>query len=328
MKKVMELLEEAKNGSVRSLGRLISLVENEAEGTQKVLKTLYPHTGKARVIGVTGPPGVGKSTLVGHLVEKYFKKKYSVGILAIDPSSPISGGSFLGDRIRMSFLPPTGDIFIRSLSSRSSQGGISQATMNIVRVLDAIGRDIIIIETVGAGQGEVEVVNIADTIILVLAPGFGDEIQALKAGIMEVADIFVVNKADQPQAFKYIHTLETMIHNLSSNRLWLPPVVKTVALQSEGIEMLIEKVDEHWFFLQKDDSFIHLKKGKIYHEVLRLAEQKIRRELKAFFAKRFDRNAFWEKMVNSGKDPYGLAEEIVSDFLKSQTEAFWKNGEC
>ena len=317
---IIDLIKEAMNGSDRSLAKVISLVENEAEGMQKVLKAVYPRTGKARVIGVTGPPGAGKSTLIGRLAERYLERKHSVGILAIDPSSPISGGSLLGDRIRMSYLPPSGDIFIRSLSSRGVLGGISQATRNVVRVLDASGRDTIIIETVGIGQDEVDVVHVADTAILVLAPGFGDEIQTLKAGVMEVADIFVVNKTDQLDAGKYVNTLEKMVQNLSLKRSWRPPIVKTIALQGEGVKSLMEKIDEHRVFLQNDNFFIHQKERRIRREVLRLAEQKIKRELDKFIEQKFDLEAVLKEAEAGQKDPYCIAEELVGNFRKSLRE--------
>ncbi|RLA94194.1 MAG: methylmalonyl Co-A mutase-associated GTPase MeaB [Deltaproteobacteria bacterium] len=317
----MNLIEEAMSGSVRSLGKLISLVENEAEDMQKVLKAIYPQTGNALVIGITGPPGVGKSTLVSWLAKKYREKKHSVGILAIDPSSPISGGSLLGDRIRMSHLSPSDDIYIRSLSSRGALGGISQATLNIVRILDATGRDTIIIETVGVGQDEVEVINVADTSILVLSPGFGDEIQALKAGIMEVADIFVVNKADQPDALKYVHTLEKMIQSISSYQSWVPPVIKTIALQGEGVKELMEKIEAHQSFIKNDKSYLLQKKEKLRREVIRLAEQKISRELDHFLREKIDFDNILEEVASGRKDPYYLAEEMVRFFLKTRSEA-------
>ena len=315
--RTINLIDEAVNGSIRSLGKLISLVENEEEGMREALRAVYPRTGKAQVIGITGPPGVGKSTLVGRLAQRYFEKKKSVGILAVDPSSPLSGGSLLGDRIRMSHLPPSSNIFIRSLSSRGALGGISQATMNVVRILDAAGRDIVIIETVGVGQDEIEVMHVADITVLVLAPGFGDEIQALKAGIMEIADIFVVNKADQPDAAKYVHTLEKMIQTLSSDRLWLPPVVETIALQGEGIDTLMEKVGEHRSFVQKNDLLLRQKKEKLRREVQRLAEQGINRQLKLFLDQQVDLDTILKKIAKGEKDPYYTAEELLRCFRKS-----------
>ena len=317
----IKLLEEAMKGSSRALGKLISLVENESTGIHDVLKAVYAHTGKATVIGVTGPPGVGKSTLVGRLSETYVKKGLSVGVLAVDPSSPISGGSLLGDRIRMSYLAPSAPIFIRSLSSRGALGGISQATMNAARLLDAVGRDVIIIETVGVGQDEVEVIHVADTVILVLAPGFGDEIQTLKAGIMEVADIFVINKADQQDTPKYAHTLEKMIHSLTPNRRWHPPIVKTIATSNQGTEELVGKIEEHVTFGQKDGFLLQQKANKIQREIQRLAEQKIRQELESFLKEQFTGDALAENVLQGGKDPYSLAEEIVRLFLQSHQES-------
>jgi len=312
-----DLIEEAINGSIRSLGKLISLVENEEEGMHEALQAVYPRTGKAQVIGITGPPGVGKSTLVGRLAESYFEEKNSVGILAVDPSSPLSGGSLLGDRIRMSHLPTSDGIFIRSLSSRGALGGISQATMNVVRILDATGRDFIIIETIGVGQDEIEIMHVADTSILVLAPGFGDEIQALKAGIMEVADIFVVNKADQPDAVKYVHTLEKTIQHLSSNRPWLPPVVQTIALQGDGIERVMESVRGHRELIQKDGFLIRKRKDKLRRELQRLAEQRISRELKRFLDHVLDVESLLQEIEAGENDPYSGAAQLVESFRKS-----------
>jgi LAO/AO transport system kinase len=310
----MKLIDEALNGSIRSLGKLISLVENEEAGMHEALQALYPHTGNAQVIGITGPPGVGKSTLVGGLAESYFEAKHSVGILAVDPSSPLSGGSLLGDRIRMNHLPPSGDVFIRSLSSRGALGGISQATMNVVRILDAAKRDIIIIETIGVGQDEVEIMHVADTSILVLAPGFGDEIQALKAGIMEIADIFVVNKADQPDAVKYVHTLEKTVHSLSSDRPWIPPVVKTIALQGAGLDKLMESVRDHREFVQKNDLLVCQKQEKLRREIQRLAEQRIKSELKDFLGRELDLDTIVQAIAEGEKNPYRAAQEVVRMF--------------
>ncbi len=313
----MKLLEDALKGSVHSLGKLISLVENEAPNFREALKALYPLTGKAKVIGITGPPGVGKSTLVASLAKIYLKNNHTVGILAVDPSSPISGGSLLGDRIRMSHLFPDANIFVRSLSSRGTLGGISQATMNVVRVLDAVGYDIIIVETVGVGQDEVEVIHVADTAIVVLASGFGDEIQALKAGIMEVADIFVINKADQPDTSRYANTIEKMIHQLSPKKPWTPPIVKTIALTNQGCEELIQKIDEHLEFCGQHESLVEGKKRKNIREIKRLTEQKLREDVEAFFEKQYKLEIILNNEKNKNKDPYSMAEEALNIFWKS-----------
>ncbi len=314
----MKILEDALKGSTRSLGKLISLIENESPGFLEVLKDLYPLTGKAKVIGITGPPGVGKSTLVSRLAKIYLDKKHSVGILAVDPSSPISGGSLLGDRIRMSHLFPDTNIFVRSLSSRGTLGGISQATMNVVRVMDAVGFDIIIIETVGVGQDEVEIMHVADTSIVVLAAGFGDEIQALKAGIMEIADIFVINKADQPDTAKYVHTIEKMILKLSPKRFWTPPIVKTIALTNQGCEELIEKIDRHLEFCRQNKSVIDEKKKKQIREIKRLIKQKVIEDIERFLEKQYKLEDVIDNGIVENKNPYALAEEALRLFWKSR----------
>lgn len=316
--KGMKLLEDALKGSVRSLGKLISMIENELPGFREVLKALYSYTGKAKIIGVTGPPGVGKSTLVGRLAKIYLENNHRVGILAVDPSSPISGGSLLGDRIRMSFLFPADNIFIRSLSTRGTLGGISQCTLNAVRVLDAVGYDIIIIETVGVGQDEFEVIHVADTAILVLASGYGDEIQALKAGIMEVADIFVINKADQLDTSKYVHTIEKMVLEFSPKKPWTPPIVKTIALTNEGCEELIKKIEEHLAFCQTDESIIAAKRKKHIREIQRLVEQKIIEDIEIFFNENANLQNVVSEKLTADEDPYSIAEDIVGMFWKSR----------
>jgi len=320
----MKLLEDALKGSARALGRLISLVENESHGFLDILKYIYPLTGKAKIIGITGPPGVGKSTLVAQLAKIYCRKNHSIGILAVDPSSPISGGSLLGDRIRMAHLFPEKNIFIRSLSSRGTLGGISQATMNVARLLDAVGYDIIIIETVGVGQDEVEIINVADTAIVVLSSGFGDEIQALKAGIMEVADIFVINKADQPDTARYVSTIEKMIHQFSNKKSWMPPIVKTIALTNQGCEELIEKINEHTLFCKQNKTLIEEKRKKNILEIKRLIERKIREDIDLFFEKKHSLENLYNKAINEKKDPYSIADEALNAFWKSCKEKMEK----
>lgn len=316
----MRILEEALKGSTRALGKLISFIENESPGFLDVLKSIYPLTGRAKIIGITGPPGVGKSTLISRLAKIYLEKNYTVGILAVDPSSPISGGSLLGDRIRMSHLFPDTNIFVRSLSSRGTLGGISQATMNVVRILDAVGYNIIIIETVGVGQAEVEIIHVADTAVVVLASGFGDEIQALKAGLLEVADIFVVNKADQPDTSKYVQTIEKMILKLSPKRSWIPPIVKTIALTGEGCEELIERIDEHSDFCKRNDLIINERRKRQIREIKRLVEQRIREEVEVFLEKEFNLREIISKDINQRRGPYTIAEEALNAFWKSHQE--------
>ena len=313
----MKLLEEALGGSVRALGKLISLIEDQADESQEILKALYPRTGGARVIGVTGPSGVGKSTLVGGLAKKFLEQKFSVGILAVDPSSPISGGSLLGDRVRFPSLSTSSNVFIRSLSSRGALGGLSQATMNVVRLLEATGRDVIIVETIGVGQDEIEVTHVADTMVLVLAPGFGDEIQALKAGILELADILVVNKVDIPGANTYVAILEKVACDVSSGKMWVPPVVKTIALHNQGIEALVTEIDNHALFLREREPLMPWRKNKLRREILRLIDKNVRNRLENFLKKCSHLDPLVGEVVDGRKDPYSAASQVVSLFWES-----------
>lgn len=239
-------------GDARVAARLITMVESGAPAeTARIVKDLYPHTGRAHVVGVTGAPGVGKSTLVDRLIALLCQNGLKIGVIAVDPSSPFSGGAILGDRVRMQSHATEPGVFIRSMASRGHWGGLSTATRNAVRVLDAMGKDIIVIETIGVGQGEIAIADEAETTVLVLSPGAGDSIQMMKAGIMEIGDIFVVNKSDREGADETVMEVEAMLM-LDSSRDWKPPVIKTKALPGEGIEELWEKVEAHRRFLTQN----------------------------------------------------------------------------
>ncbi len=239
-------------GDRRSIARAITIIENNEPEAHDLVARVYPHTGKAHVIGLTGAGGAGKSTLIEKLIREYRRREMKVGIVAVDPTSPFSGGAFLGDRIRMQELSTDSEVFIRSMASRSHLGGIARATKDAVRILDAAGKDVIMVETVGAGQSEVEIIKVAQTIIVVHAPGLGDDIQAIKAGIMEIADIFVINKADRENADKAVVDIQSNLQMNSKQILWKPPVLKTVAITGEGIPELVEKIEEHRCFLKGD----------------------------------------------------------------------------
>ena len=270
------LVEDLLSGSRRALARMLTVIENEREGMQSALAQLFPHTGQAWVIGVTGAPGTGKSSLVNALAKAYREREKTVAIVAVDPTSPFSGGAILGDRIRMTDLHGDKGVFIRSMATRGSLGGLARATRDAVRVLDAAGFDIIIVETVGAGQSEVDIVKTADTTLVIEAPGLGDDVQAIKAGILEIADILVVNKADRIGADQTVRGLRAMLElghpssrdtftahhgqllnseNQASHSqdivadLWLPPVMKTSAIENEGIVELLEKIEDHREYL-------------------------------------------------------------------------------
>lgn len=273
------LIQDLLNGNRRALARTLTIIENEYKNKQEVLAQLYPHTGNAWVIGVTGAPGTGKSSLVNAITKMYREQDKTVAIIAVDPTSPFSGGAILGDRIRMLDLSGDKGVFIRSMATRGSLGGMARATRDMVRVMDAAGFDIVIVETVGAGQSEVDIVRTANTTIVVEAPGLGDDVQAIKAGILEIADILVVNKADRTGANQTVRSLRAMLelghpaareqfiahhsqlmpveppktHEYSDN-IWIPPVVKTSATANEGIADLLENIEKHHQYINETDS--------------------------------------------------------------------------
>jgi len=247
----MELVDEMRNGSVRALARLITLVENEQPGAFEAMERIYPHTGNAHIIGITGPSGAGKSTLTDKITKELRRQNYTIGIIAVDPTSPFTGGALLGDRVRMAGISNDECVYIRSMASRGSLGGLSRATADTVKILDAFGKDYIIIETVGIGQDEVDIVKAADVSILVMMPGSGDDIQAMKAGVMEIGDIFVVNKADKDGADRLVTEIRMMIEMSLNPGQWTPPIIKTIATENQNIDTLVEKIVEHKEFLIK-----------------------------------------------------------------------------
>ncbi len=259
----MEIVEGLLKGDRRSLAKAISLVENDDPRKRETLKRIYPSTGKAYIIGFTGAPGSGKSSLVDRVVGVMRREGYTVGIIAVDPTSPFTGGAILGDRIRMQEHTEDKDVFIRSMGTRGSLGGLSRATRDTVQLMDAFGKDIIIIETVGVGQSEVDIVKNADTTIVVLTPAGGDSVQTIKAGIMEIADIFVVNKSDLPNADRTRTEISVML-DLNEKRAWRPPIVQTVTLSSEGTTQLWEEIQGHRAYLEKEGllSTLRLERAK------------------------------------------------------------------
>ena len=275
------LVERLRGGDRRAVARLISLVEDgEREQVREVAEALAPAAGQAMVLGVTGAPGVGKSTLCDALVSAYRQAGRVVGVLAVDPSSPFSGGALLGDRVRMQRHALDAGVYVRSMASRGHLGGLAWATPQAVRVLDAAGCEVVLVETVGVGQAEVEVAELADTTLVVLAPGFGDAIQVAKAGILEVADVFVVNKADREGAETVARDLRQMLH-LGEARDWEVPVVKTVAERGEGIGALVAAIERHRAYLERGGELARRRRARAAREIEEIALSSLREELAA-----------------------------------------------
>lgn len=315
MPSTKSLVDGVLHGDPRAIARAITVIENDLIEAQRLISMLYIHTGKAHIIGITGPGGAGKSTLVGKIANELRIRGKTIGIVAVDPTSPFSGGAFLGDRIRMQDLSTDEGVFIRSMATRNNPGGLARATKDAVRILDASGKDVILIETVGAGQSEVDVAKIAHTIVVVLAPDFGDEIQAIKAGLMEIGDIFVINKADRQNANRAVTAIETMLELSNKGPSWKPIVIKTIALRGEGVLELLDKIEEHREYLTEDKS---------YSRQRRIIEAELTEAIK-----RKTVDQFLERMRKSGRldnivtkilareiNPFTAAEKIVSEQLK------------
>ena len=309
-------LSQLRSGDVRTLARAISTVENRAPGWAQLLKTIFPHSGKARVLGLTGPPGAGKSTLVDQLARFYRKENHTVGIIAVDPTSPYTGGAILGDRIRMQdhFADP--GIYIRSMATRGSLGGLARTTADVTTVLDASGRDIIVIETVGVGQDEVDIVRLADVTIVILVPGMGDDVQTIKAGIMEIADIFVINKSDRDGAEHVEREIRTLQSLATRHDGWVPPIVKTVASKGTGVAELAEAISAYEKYLQTKNLAL-TKNVENWQERLieMLRDALLEKARKQLGDGNLARLA--AEVAEHKRDPYTLIEEISSKAGKS-----------
>jgi LAO/AO transport system kinase len=300
-------LDKARAGDVRALARLLSLVEDESPQVRSVIKDLMPATGGARIIGLTGSPGVGKSTVTSTLVGAFRAAGHRVAVLAVDPTSPFTGGALLGDRVRMQEHAADEAVFIRSMASRGHLGGLAASTPQAIRVLDAAGFDLIIIETVGVGQAEVAIASLADSVVVLLAPGMGDAIQAAKAGILEVADLFVVNKADKPDAQQVVRDLRNMIalaHRAEDD--WKPPIVSTVAVRNEGIQELVSRLNQHWSWLNDTGELKHRRLGRAREELTALAFASLRGRLAS---SRLDELA--GQVADGTLDPFQAADELL-----------------
>jgi len=309
-------VEQIRSGNLRALSRAITAVENRTADSHNLLKDLFVHSGHARVVGLTGSPGAGKSTLVDALAGQFRKRQQTVGIIAIDPTSPFTGGAILGDRIRMQSHTGDDGTFIRSMATRGSLGGLSSTTADVATVMDASGRNVVLIETVGVGQDEVDIVRLADVTVVVLVPGMGDDVQSIKAGIMEIADIFVINKADREGAERVEREVKAMQSLSMRDDNWVPPVVKTVASTGAGVAELATSIDEYEAFLATSE----------VGQQRRIANwrNRLREMLRDEVLRRIVQGAFSEEAVSEyatqvaghERDPYSLIDEIVGKLAR------------
>ena len=309
------LLENLRNGDTRALARAISTVENRAPGWSELLKAIFPQTGRAQIIGLTGAPGAGKSTLVDQLAKHYRKQSQTVGIIAVDPTSPYTGGAILGDRIRMQDHFSDPGLYIRSMATRGSLGGLARATADVATVLDASGRDLVVIETVGVGQDEVDIVRLADITIVILVPGMGDDVQSIKAGIMEIADIFVINKSDREGAERVEREIRALQSLAIRSDQWTPPIVKTVASECKGIADLVAAIADYQEFLKSKDLVLQHKVENWRERLVEMLHdallEKARVELSGG---RIDEYA--AEIAEHKRDPYTLVEEMAGKLAR------------
>lgn len=311
--KSMELLERLLNGEKTACARLISIVENESPGYVELLKELHKHTKGAYVIGITGPPGAGKSTLTDKLIKKLRENGKKVGVIAIDPTSPFTKGAILGDRIRMVDLSVDKDVFIRSMGTRGHLGGLSRATQGAIKILDVYGCDYIIVETVGVGQSEVDIVKTADTVVMVMVPGLGDDIQAIKAGVMEIGDVFVVNKSDKDGAKKTFREVEIML-DFKKDWKFRPPVSMAIGETGEGIAELFDNIELHRAYLETSEEIISKKINRNKAEIKEIVHDNIEKKISLLISEDSMSKILMDT-VNNEIDPYSVAEKILSKIL-------------
>ena len=312
----MNIVEDLLNHSRLALTKGITAVENEYDNAVEIMTRIYPHTGHAYVIGITGPPGAGKSTLTDGIAKEYRKRGKTVGIVAVDPTSPFSGGAILGDRIRMMDLMGDTGIFIRSMATRGSLGGLSQKAGDAVKLMDAFGMDVIIVETVGVGQSEVDIVKTADTTMVVVIPGMGDDIQAIKAGILEIGDLITINKADRDGTEKLNIEMEMMLELNQAEVKWRPPINQTVASKGEGIQQVVESIEAHRKYLEESGQLAVKRRKRIHSEVTDMINTRVNRYIDKKIVKTQEFDTTIEQLQKHETNPYSVVDEIVQNVLK------------
>jgi LAO/AO transport system kinase len=313
------LVEGVRSGDRRALARAITLIESSDERAYELIRQLYPETGRAYAVGVTGPPGVGKSSLISALVRHVRAQDRSVGVISVDPSSPFTRGALLGDRIRLAdhFLDP--EVFIRSMGTRGHLGGLAEATLQAALLLDAAGKDLLFLETVGAGQSEVEIITIADTVLLVLMPGSGDSIQALKAGIMEIPDVIAVNKRDHPAAKTMVNEVRSILA-LDTDERWRAPIVLTEALQGEGIEELWEEIEQHRRYLEENQLLAERRAEHLAGEVFAVASARAKSHLEQAVTDNPELQRLLGEVQRRELDPLTAVREILEKVFKMSSD--------
>ena len=314
---IHKLVERVRAGDPRALARVITAVENRTPDHPALLKALFPHTGRAKVIGLTGAPGAGKSTLVDQLAHHYRREGKTVGIVAVDPTSPFSGGAILGDRIRMQSHHSDPGIYIRSMATRGSLGGLASATADVATVLDASGRDLVMIETVGVGQDEVDIVRLADITVVILVPGMGDDVQTIKAGIMEIADIFVINKSDREGAERVEREIRAMQSLAVRHDNWVPPIVKTVASDGTGVAELAAAIAKYETYLQSENLVLKKRIQSWRERLVEMLRDSLMQRVLHEQLNDGQVSRYAAEIAEHKRDPYSLVEEIVGRVGKS-----------
>lgn len=313
-----DLTEKVFNNERRKVARAISIVENLNSEASELLKQIHSKVGKAYRVGITGPPGAGKSTITNHLTKLFRKENKKVGIIAVDPTSPFTGGALLGDRIRMNEIGNDEGVFIRSMATRGSLGGLSKKAIDAADILDAAGYDYIILETVGVGQSELDIVQAADSTIVVLVPESGDSVQAMKAGLMEIADFFVLNKSDRPGADQAVASLQTtLMMKDHDEKSWMPGIIKTIAQENKGLTEVFNEIERHRKYLQDQNLFITKREMQAKNRIKEIVESKIREDLWNESGEK-SLNSALEKVILGNLSPYHIAEEIIENFIKNK----------